>query len=181
MVLENMRFNVTQHGCMLALALPFAISLLIAGPVDWGLRYQSWSQLSKDTLIQSANSYIANRAPGNGACLFAVECKSGWARLKLVKSMKDWDFEASKQIAWDRKFDDICQGLTANFALELANDNPQSQKTYEGSRRAVWSFYNDQFVPTRTRFGFAAFSEAETEPCVTSYSVTTPWSSKPNR
>ena len=88
--------------------------------------------------------------------------------------MKDWDFEASKQITWGRKFDDICQGLTANFALELANDNPQSQKTYEGSRRAVWSFYNDKFVPARTRFGFAAFSEAETEPCTNSYSVTTP-------
>lgn len=174
MVLEDMRFNVTQHGCMLALALPFAILLLIVGPVHWGLRYQSWSELSKDKLIRSANSYIAHRAPGNGACLFVVECKSGRARLKLIKSMKDWDFEASKQIVWDRKFDGICQGLTANFALELVNDNPQSQKTFEGSRRAVWSFYNDQFVPIRTRFGFAAFSEAETEPCVNSYSVTTP-------
>lgn len=174
MVLKFMRFNVTQHGCILALVLPFAIFLAMVGPVHWGLRYQSWSQLSKDKLIRSANSYIAHRAPGNGACLFTVECKSGRARLKLIRSIKDWDFEASKQIVWDRKFSDTCQGLTANFALELASDNPLSQNAYEGSRRAVWSFYNDQFVPTRTRFGSAAFSEAETEPCVTSYSVTKP-------
>lgn len=169
-----MRLTVRPHGCVLALALLAAIFLLMAGPVQWWVRYQSWSHLSKDKLILSADSYIANRAPGTRACLFAVECRNGRARLKLIQSVKEWDFEASKQIAWDRKFDDVCQGLTANFALELANDDPQSQKIFEGSRRAVWSFYNDKFVPVRTRFDFAAFSEAKTKPCVGAYSVTTP-------
>lgn len=171
--LVNMRLNVGRHGCLLAIASIIAIFLLIGGPVNWWQRYQSWSHLSKEKLIASANWYVENRAPGNSACIFAVECKDGRARLKLIKSNNEWDFEASKQIAWDRKFKDICQGQTANFALEIATDNPQSQKTYDGSRRAVWSFYDDQFVPTHTRFGFAAFSEIETEPCLTAYAITT--------
>ncbi|MCJ2186774.1 hypothetical protein [Novosphingobium beihaiensis] len=104
---------------MLALALPVAIFLLVAGPIQWWQHYQSWSHLSKDELIESANWYIANRAPGNDACIFAVECKDGRARLKLIKTLDEWDFEASKQAAWDRKFKDVCQGRTANFALEV--------------------------------------------------------------
>ncbi|WP_161626321.1 hypothetical protein [Sphingobium ummariense] len=166
-----MRLN-RRQGCVLALAFPIAILLLWAGPIRWWMRYQSWSHLSKDKLLESAKWYIANRAPGNNACIFAVECNGGRASLKLVKSIEEWDLEKSKRIAWDRKFKGVCQGQTANFALEVATDNLQSRKTFEGSRRAVWSFYNDRFIPSRTRFGFAAFSESETEPCLTAYAVT---------
>lgn len=169
-----MRLNIRQHGCGLTIALLIAIFMLIFGPVEWWLRYQSWSQLSKNKLAEAANWYVANRAPGNDACIYAVECKGDRASLKLIKSMQEWDFEASKQIAWDRKFKGVCQGRTANFALEVATENPQSQKTSEGARRAVWSFHNDRFVPTWSRTaGFSAFSEIETEPCLTTYAVTT--------
>lgn len=169
-----MRLNIERHGCLMAIAIIVAIFLLIAGPVQWWQKYQSWSHLSKGKLIASAYWYVENRAPGNDVCIFAVECKNGRARLKLVKSINEWNFEQSKQIAWDRRFKNICQGQTANFALEVATDNPQSQKTFKGRRRASWSFSNDRFVPTRTRFGFSAFSEIETEPCISAYAVTTP-------
>ncbi|WP_175551311.1 hypothetical protein [Sphingobium sp. YR657] len=165
--------NIERYGCLMAIAFIFAIFLLMVGPVQWWKHYQSWSHLSKDKLIASANWYIENRAPRNDACIFAVECKDGRARLKLIKSINEWDFEASKQTTWDRKFKNICQGQTANFALEVAADNTESQKVYEGSRRAVWSFYNDRFIPAHTRFSFAAFSEIEADPCLTNYAVTT--------
>lgn len=127
-----MRLN-RRQGCVLALAFPIAILLLWAGPIQWWMRYQSWSHLSKDKLLESAKWYIANRAPGNNACIFAVECNGGRASLKLVKSIEEWDLEKSKRIAWDRKFKGVCQGQTANFALEVATDNLQSRKTFEGA------------------------------------------------
>lgn len=168
-----MRLDIEQHGCGLSIALLISIFLLMIGPVDWWRRYQSWSNLSKYKLVETANKYVATRAPGNDACIYAVECKGGRASLKLIKSIEEWEFEESKQIAWDRKFKGVCQGRSANFALEVATDNPQSQETSEGARRAVWSFNNDRFVPTWSRTaGFSAFSETETEPCLTTYAVT---------
>ncbi|WP_144037641.1 hypothetical protein [Sphingopyxis sp. KK2] len=142
------------------------------GPFDWAKRYSSWNNLSKAELVASANRYVENRAPGNAACLYAVECIDGRARLKLVKSMDDWSIDGPKQIAWDRKFSGMCEGRTANFALELASDRLVGAGNYDGTRRAVWSFYNDGFVPVRGRFDHSAFSEEAPEPCVSRYVVT---------
>jgi hypothetical protein len=146
--------------------------LVVIGPVDWARRYLSLRQISKNELVDSANWYVESRAPGNDACLYAVQCTGGRASLKLIRSLDDWDIEATKQITWDRKFRGVCNGRTANFALELATDNPQSDKTPEGVRHAVWSFYNDRFVPRLTRFESAAFSETEVEPCLAAYAIT---------
>lgn len=75
---------------------------MIAGSItayDYLSRYDSWAKLSKAKLVESANWYISNRAPGNDACLYAVTCDKGTARLELVKDMDSWDFEAARQLA----------------------------------------------------------------------------------
>ena len=146
--------------------------LVVIGPVDWAQRYLSLRHLSKNELVDSANWYVENRAPGNDACLYAVQCTGGRASLRLIRSLDGWDIEATKQITWDRKFRGVCSGRTANFALEMATDNPQSDRTYEGRRRAVWSFGIDRFVPVETRFQGWAFSESEAEPCLAAYAIT---------
>lgn len=168
MIIKRRRPSYVSLGILLV-----ALLLVIIGPVDWAQRYLSWRQLSKNELVHSANWYVENRAPGNDACLYAVQCTGGRASLRLIRSLDDWDIEAAKQITWDRKFRAVCSGRTANFALGLATDNPQSDKTAEGMRHAVWSFYNDRFVPGLTRFTTAAFSETETEPCLAAYAITT--------
>ncbi len=157
---------------MLALAAVTLLAFFAMGPFDWAKRYSSWNNLSKAELVASANWYVKNRAPGNGACLYAVECKNGRATLKLVKSIDNWSIDVPKQIAWDRKFNSMCEGQTANFALELASDRLVGFGAYEDRRRAVWSFYNDRFVPVRSRSDHSAFSEGVPEPCVSKYAVT---------
>lgn len=161
-----------RPGCVSVGILLVASALVAIGPVDLTRRYLSWRQLSKNELVDSANWYVENRAPGNDACLYAVQCTGGRASLRLLRSLDDWDIEATKQIAWDRKFGGVCSGRTANFALELVTDNLQSDRTSEGLRHAVWSFYNDRFVPGLTRFESAAFSETEAEPCLAAHAIT---------
>jgi hypothetical protein len=85
-------------GCVSAGILLVASVLVVIGPVDWARRYLSWRQLSKSELADSANWYVENRAPGNDACLYAVQCTGRRASLRLIKSLDDWDIEATKQI-----------------------------------------------------------------------------------
>ena len=167
-----MRKRSRPNGRLLALAAVTLLAFLALSPFDWAKRYSSWNNLSKAELVASANSYVENRAPGNGACLYAVECKNGRATLKLVKSISAWSVDTPKQIAWDRKFSGMCEGRTANFALELASDRLVGVGTYDDKRRAVWSFYNDGFVPVHGRFDHSAFSEGAPEQCVSRYVVT---------
>lgn len=136
------------------------------------MHYRSWSSLSKAKLVFAANRYVADRAPGNEACIYAVECRDGRATLRLIKSVEMWDLEAARQLAWDRRFRLICPGRTANFGLAVATDTREAARTPYATRHAVWSFANDRFVPVLTRFSSASFSEGEPEPCTSAYAVT---------
>lgn len=151
-----------------------AVLLLLIGPVDWACRYWSWRNLSKTELIEAADWYIEHRVPGNKACLYAVVCENNRPSLELVKSVDEWDIRAAKQLAWKRRFQSTCAGRTANFGLELLSDELVGIGEAQYRRRAVWSFYNDRFVPLSGRMhGPHAFSEIEPEPCRAEYVVTT--------
>ena len=133
-------------------------------------RYLSWRDISKKQIVAAADWYIENRAPGERACLYAVVCEQGRARLELVEDLESWDLEATKELVWDRKFGGTCPGRTANFALEMA---PSNLDTHWANKRAVWSFYNDRFIPSFTRFnGGSAFSEIKAQPCSQEFAIT---------
>ncbi|WDA42439.1 hypothetical protein [Erythrobacter sp. BLCC-B19] len=135
---------------------------------DYGSRYASWMGLDKAGVVAAAQWYVRERAPGQKVCLYVATCAKGRARLALVKDMAAWDVEATRQLAWDRRFSDACPGYTANLALEVAQGGPQSPPL--GTERAVWSFYLDRFRPWQTH-DFSAFSEKPTEPCTPEHAI----------
>jgi hypothetical protein len=162
-------------GCLIAAAIPLAIALILLGPVDWWQRYWSWRNLSKAELADATQIYVDEHALGNSACLYAVVCKDGKAGLDRIESIEDWDIEAAKQLAWDRRFSGTCPGRTANFAVRIASDDTLEEITSDRVRYGVWSFSSDRFVPSWGRFApFRAFSELPSESCVSKYSVTGP-------
>ena len=137
---------------------------------DQASRYLSWQNLSKEEIVASADWYIENRAPGERACLYAVVCEDGRARLDLIKDMEGWNIEATRELVWDRKFSGACPGGTANFALQMLPSDPPLRN---GRERAIWSFYNDRFVPISGHFhGPHAFSEIAPEQCSEEYVIT---------
>lgn len=146
-------------------------ALLFVGLGIWDQlsRYLSWRNLTKDEIAESANWYIENRTSGGRACLYAVVCENDRARLELVKDLERWDLDAAKSLVWDRKFGDRCPGRTANFALEMVQSGDGS---LSGSDRAVWSFYNDRFVPIQRRYDGSSFSETDAEPCTEEFVIT---------
>lgn len=135
---------------------------------DYGSRYASWMGLDKEGVVAAAQWYVREWAPGQKVCLYVATCAKGRARLALVKDMAAWDVEATRQLAWDRRFNDSCPGYTANLALEVAEGGPQSPPL--GTERAVWSFYLDRFRPWQTH-DFSAFSEKPTEPCTPEHAI----------
>ncbi|MEL7691546.1 hypothetical protein [Citromicrobium bathyomarinum] len=160
-------------GCLVAAAFPIAIALVLLGPVDWWKRYSSWRNLTKADLAAEAQNYVDEYALGNSACLYAVVCKDGKAGLDRIEAIEDWDIDAAKRLAWNRRFSGNCPGRTANFAVRIAADDPLDEITNDRVRYGVWSFSNDRFVPSWGRFApFRAFSELPTESCISQYSVT---------
>jgi hypothetical protein len=93
--------------------------------------------------------------------------------MELVKSVDDWDLEAAKSLTWARRFEGKCPGRTANFGLELISKKPDDGVKLSKRKRAVWSFFNDRFVPVQGRFhGPHAFSETAAEPCTGEFDIT---------
>lgn len=147
-----------------------ALLLLVVGSCtayDYGSRYASWAGLDKNGVVASAAWYVRERAPGQKVCLYSAICDKGRARLVLVKDLEAWDIEATRQLAWDRKFGSGCPGNTANLALEVAVGGPEPPS---GAERAVWSFHLDRFRPWRTH-SFSAFSEKPVEPCTSAHAI----------
>lgn len=140
--------------------------------LEFGTRYISWRTLSKEELVTEATVYVRTRTSGKDACIYYTTCRDGRAGLKLVTSLDQFDLEATKQLAWDRKFKNACPGRTAHFALELLPDPLAAQQTSGFSGKAVWSFYNDRFIPILGRFhGPYAFSETPYKNCTAEFVI----------
>lgn len=135
---------------------------------DYGSRYASWARLEKAEVVASARWYVRERAPGQKVCLYAAICDKGRARLVIVRDLDAWDIEATRQLAWDRRFGGSCPGYTANLALEVAPGGPEPPP--QGTERAVWSFHLDRFRPWQTP-DLSAFSESPAEPCTPAHAI----------
>lgn len=135
---------------------------------DYGSRYVSWAGLDKKGVIAAARWYVRERAPGQKVCLYVATCDKGRARLVMIKDLDAWNTEATRQLAWDRRFGGNCPGYTANLALEVAPGGPEPPP--QGTERAVWSFHLDRFRPWQTH-DLSAFSEEPTEPCTHEHAV----------
>jgi hypothetical protein len=138
---------------------------------DRWARYQSWSHLSKFKIVAEADDFIRERAPnGEGeACFYYVICEGGRPKMELMTSLEDWNLRETKKLVWNRKFKKTCQGRTANFGLELLEKPQSDTKHLMYNKRAVWSFYNDRFIPQWGRFHAYAFSEVDHRPCSAEY------------
>lgn len=149
-----------------------ALVVLLVGSctaIDYGSRYASWALLDKPKVVAAAQDYVRDHAPGQKVCLYTVACDEQRARLVLVKDVAAWDVEATRQIAWDRRFRDSCPGYTANLGLAVAEGGPPGR---EEVREAAWSFYNDGFVPTvRYNGPPLSFSEEPAEPCTPEFAI----------
>lgn len=141
---------------------------------DYYKHYASWKNLSKAKIVKKANFYIDNRAREYEACFYAVTCETGRPALNLITSLDNWDLARTKKLTWDRRFKETCPGRTANFGLELIPRTKDQKATYPSREYAVWSFYNDRFIPQKGRFhGPFHFSEVEHEPCTARHVITT--------
>ncbi|WP_155799967.1 hypothetical protein [Porphyrobacter sp. AAP82] len=148
------------------------VLLLLVGSctaVDYGSRYASWARLDKAGVIAAAKAYQRDDAPGQKLCLYVAVCDKGRARLVLVKDLAAWDVAATRRLAWDRRFGDVCPGYTANLGLAVDEGGPPVR---EEVREAAWSFYNDRFVPTlRSNGAPLSFSEKPAEPCTPQHAI----------
>lgn len=148
-----------------------AIVAVFFGPLDYAQRYLHFSNLTKDRVVQGAEDYIQSRVPGSQmACLYVVQCDDEGARLEIVTNIESWDFNAAKRTIWERRFGDYCAGQTANLAIHLV-PHEDSEAISRSTARAVWSFFNDRFIPVQTRFGPSAFSERTWEPCTAEFAI----------
>lgn len=152
------------------------LALLATG---YGSRALNWWLLSKSEIIDDAQAYrdrydypVEPRLGNAYACLYAVSCEGGRARLVPVTDIENWDFEATRSTIWNRRFSGTCPGRTANFGLHWIDasgaDIPDHLET------AYWSFNNDRFVMRLGRFNSGAFSEEKWQRCTPDISIITP-------
>ena len=151
-------------------ALGLLLLFAFAGPLDALTRYWNFSTLTKQELIAGVSNYARDRVipPGytGPICLYEVDCTGDRARLRLVENIDTWDFEAAKTRIWNRRFSDVCPGRTANFGLHLAGWGESDPLAL-----ARWSFFNDRFIPQRSRFQSGAFSEEPWQRCPPEFAV----------
>jgi len=146
-----------------AMALFFA-----SGPA---LSLLHFRQLSKQKVIAEANNYIERHSESRRiACLYVVSCEGGRARLAIVPDVNGWDIGQTKARIWRRRFSDHCAGATANIGLQLAPE-PGGSDVGDSMDQARWSFFNDRFVPLRSRASHGAFSEEPWERCTEARAV----------
>ena len=151
---------------LVLLALLASIPLFVFG-IDYGSRYKSWRELSPALISDASQWYIINRASDIGRvtaiCVYALDCSTDHARLAIVPNLDDYDFEALRQLIWDRRFAGICEGQSANLGLHLVRS--QNSGKYKHSDHAIWSFYNNRFIPMHGNWSGGAFSEEPWERC----------------
>lgn len=135
---------------------------------DYFSRYKSWRALSQGHISDAAQWYITNRAfdPSGitAICLYALSCDEDRAHLVMVSDLDQYDFEKLKQQIWMRRFQGVCQGRTANLGLHFLRSH--DNHVVRSSDHAIWSFYNDKFIPTQGHWNIAgAFSEESVKRC----------------
>ena len=151
----------------------FIVGLFTVGVMvwlsGWPAKYLNWSSLTADEVVQDAARYAEEKFGGGSACIYEVRCKTGRAQLYVVEDIDTWDIEATKDIAWKRRFSDQCPGRTANIGLHVlpSSDGPWTDSTM----LAFWLFETDRFIPTMSRFYGGAFSEGNWQRCSPEHSI----------
>jgi len=151
---------------ILAVALGLVCFIVVFEVWDKATRYISWSTLTKAEIVKDTKSYVRNyiRAEGD-VCLYVVDCGQGEARLKLIKDFSTWDLKTDKDIIWQRRFSDVCEGRTTNIGLVFIPNEPLTSLDgfppilNTATSHARWSFYLDRFVPRLGRFQSGSFSQ----------------------
>ncbi|MCZ4297113.1 hypothetical protein [Henriciella marina] len=141
-------------------------SISIVFAIDYAGRYRSWQSLSGAKLSREISRYIDRYdVPAAHACLYAVDCSTGRARLALLGTLDDDTISEAKSRVWDRRFNPgFCDGRTTNFGLQLlGKDNAEPLADFNAHAR--WSFANDRFIQRWSRFQSGAFSEEPWERC----------------
>ena len=132
---------------------------------DKATRYINWKTLTKDELVKGAQTYIEKRiGVSASACLYVVDCSKGEARLRMVNDIPSWDLDADRDMIWKRRFTRTCQGRTTNIGISVIPEAEQPA-LYKSTSLAMWSFYNDRFIPTYGRFQSGSFSTNSYEQC----------------
>jgi len=156
-----------QRHVKLALAAVIALVLLIYLILDRYPRYASWRALSSAKIADATQWYIDNRASDvreiAAICVYALDCSDTRARLSIVPTPDQFDLDALRKRIWARRFSGVCQGRSANLGLHVLRANYTDLHWY--SDLAIWSFYNDRFIPIHGRFSGGAFSEEPWERC----------------
>ena len=134
---------------------------------DYLSRYISWQSLDKERLEEGFGKYL-DRYGIEGeyrACVYAVSCEDGGARLEVIDNWNRWSIEETKAIIWHRRFYDFCPGRTANLGLHIIPANSQSSSLPFGTQTARWSFIHDRFLPRFGSHQSGSFSEEPWERC----------------
>jgi len=143
------------------------IPLLFVGmfAYDYFSRFVSWRNLSSELLNEKTSWYLDNRALDQGSisgvCLYIVACEDDRARLVIVEDIESIDFKLLRDRIWDRRFNGVCEGRTSNLGLHIIRNSAAT----EPNDYAIWSFYNNRFIPRHGRFSAGAFSEEPWERC----------------
>ena len=137
---------------------------------DWPRRYENFNALTVDRVVEDAKRYAQQHSDAGMACIYAVECTSGRARLRLIEDVGTWDIHETKELVWRRRFEDFCQGRTTNIGLEILMSADGEWRSSTGLAR--WSFYYDRFLPQLSRFQSGSFSaEADWERCSAEHAI----------
>jgi hypothetical protein len=157
--------NVFYFAVFIILTISIVIGSVIA--YEDGSRYFNWRSLNVQEVRSSAITYAArHNFQLSNMCLYEVRCDETGAYLHLVSDLENWDVNALRERVWRRRFNKTyCTGATANIAIEAY------PYVLSESRRAVWSFGDNGFHPTLSRFYSAAFSHRNAEACTPEHSI----------
>ncbi len=156
--------NVFYLAILIIVTIAAVIGSILA--YEYGNRYFNWRSLDVQDVRSSAISYAARHDFHlYNICLYEVRCDDQGAYLQLISELEGWDVNALRHRIWRRRFNkNYCSGATANIAIEVyPTDQP-------GTRRAVWSFGDNGFHPSLSRFYSASFSHRSAEACTPEHS-----------
>ena len=154
---------------MIAALVAVFVLLLFFLLADIYPRYMSWRSLSSARISEEVQWYIDNRAQKRGdifaICVYALNCRDNRAHLEIVPSPDQYEFDTLRQLMWARRFKGACPGQSANLGLHVLRVS--GAERFGGSDHAIWSFFNNGFIPREGHWSGGAFSEEPWERCST--------------